>query len=607
MQQLYPCFGQSFLGLCAYNPAQPTPTYLTVGDAIAALGFMLAIQQLFKPIYRFRLRAYGLRILYLAWAVFAGALCAVVALLLPNLPLSHTGLFEYPITWELIGGLFIGLAYAVVAVVSLKPARLHSFNLMPFIRAAANELSAANDDDRVSFADDLLRDSRNLEKLIRYAAAFREAETHGATVEFERLRAAGLPAQIMGRPSTSAFYLFSHRRQLTKASAAGTFLHILADSEFCSVLVRKCPWLTASTLKMLADKNLHVEQAEPFVQEIARQGILSAESMIAKEIGYTGFGSVAVLSNSLFGTWFILSHYDPLENLAFNMPKGFSEGFVARLNNACKMMLETAIKHGDYWPNSYMHRVRSAYESLCHQWGFTRPKPLSVEYAVTLHMGIQRLYKLLLDGLTSLEWERKRSLFITDPKAFRLDLVDTIASIVYESLACVANTFLGADDDAWTHAISVVLDIYPPREAEPLGMNPLQQQLAVQLIDKLRDNMDGWYPAISRVLLATIGPYAGHPHVKKRTAHVILKDAVYRELQKLPALHAKSPEKVADFFPPSVTYDVGTNTITHTYRGGGTLSTDLGALNIPVVDLTNQQNWQVPAPAASRAEVRTNR
>jgi hypothetical protein len=85
MQQLYPCFDLSFLGLCAYNPAEPAPKYFTVGDAIAALGFMLAIQQPFKAAYRFRLRAYGLRILYLAGAVFLGALCSVVALL-PTTP-----------------------------------------------------------------------------------------------------------------------------------------------------------------------------------------------------------------------------------------------------------------------------------------------------------------------------------------------------------------------------------------------------------------------------------------------------------------------------------------------------------------------------------------
>ena len=121
-------------------------------------------------------------------------------------------------------GLFIGGAYAAVAVVSLKPARLHSFNLMPFVRAASSVLSAASDDDRVSLADDLLRDNRNLERLIRYALAFREAGMHGAMVEFDRLRAAGEPARITGRPPISAFYLFAHRRQLGKASAAGTSL-----------------------------------------------------------------------------------------------------------------------------------------------------------------------------------------------------------------------------------------------------------------------------------------------------------------------------------------------------------------------------------------------
>ena len=125
-------------------------------------------------------------------------------------------------------------------------------------------------------------------------------------------------------------------------------------------------------------------------------------------------------------------------------------------------------------------------------------------------------------------------------------------------------------------------------------MNPLQQQLAVQLIDKMRHNMEGWYPAISRVLLATIGPYRGNPQITKRTAHVILKDAVYKELQKLPALHAKSPKKIPDYFPSSVTYDAGKNTITHIYRGGSTLSTELAALDIPEIDLTDQSNWQTP-------------
>jgi hypothetical protein len=600
LSELFPCIGLSSLGLCAYNPAQPSLTYFTVGDAIAALGFTLAIQQLFKPIYLFRLRAYGLRIIYLLSAVFMGASCAIVAMVLPNLPISHKGILEYPIVWELMGGLLITVAYGIAAFISVRPARINPFNLLPFVRAALALLSAAIDDDRASFAEDVLRGG-NIERLIGYASAWRSAEMHGAHVEFERLRAISAPLQITGPPPISAFYLFAHRRELEAGSHAGTLLRIMSDPGFCSTLVRKCSFLTASTLDAISKKHIHADQAVPFVQEIAHQAILHDESMLAREVSYTGFGALPILSNSLFGSWFILSKYDPLGGIGFNVPETPSEGYVARLNGASQMILKTAIKGGDYWPQSYMYSVQRVYEQLSRHWSYARPGALPVAYTVTLHMGIARLYRVLLEGLDSLTWERKKSLFITDPKAMRRDIVDTIASIVYESLACIANTFNGVDDAAWTHAISVFLDVYPPHESEPVGMNPLQQQLAVQLIDKLRHNMDGWYPAISRVLLATIGPYAGQPQVSKRTAYVILKDAVYKELQKLPVLHAKSPERVADFFPASVAYDVSTNTITHTYRGGGTLSTDLGTLSISDVDLSDQQNWQMPEPTAGQA------
>src|ERR1035441_3341452 len=171
MQQLYPCFGLSILGLCAYNPAQPTPTYFTLGNAIAALGFTLAIQQLLKPIYLFRLRAFGLRIRCLLSFVFMGAFCAVVAMVLPNLPISHEGSFQYPIIWELFGGLLIGAAYGAAGFISLTPARIYPFNLVPFVRAAMALLSAASDDDRISFAEDLLL-GHNIERLINYASAW---------------------------------------------------------------------------------------------------------------------------------------------------------------------------------------------------------------------------------------------------------------------------------------------------------------------------------------------------------------------------------------------------------------------------------------------------
>jgi len=598
--EVFPCFGLQSLGMCAYNPAQPSFSYFSVGDAIAALAFTLAIQQLFKPIYLFRLRVYGLSITKLSIAVFAGAFCCIVAMILPNMPINHTGILEYPIFWELFGGLLIFGAYGTTAWVSLKPARIYALNLHTFVGAAASLLSEASDDDRVSFARDLFTGG-NFKRLFAYASAWTRAEWQASAVAFERLRETappGTPLTIAGRPRPSAFYLFAHRRELTAGRDAIALLQIISDPDFCAVLVRKCSWLTAAMLDMLAKDELHIDQAKSFVQEIANQAILNDDSMLAKETGYTGFGTVPYLSQALFGNWFILNRFEPLQGLGFKTPKAPSEGFVGRLNTAGKLMFTTAIKGGSYWGEHYIYGVQDAYEHVIRNSSYANQNPLSVEFRVTLHLGIRELYKMMGNALDRLSPDRRKSLFIRDKKKFTNDIVDALASIIYESLARIANDFRGADDNSWTHAISVIMDIYPQYESTiACGMDPLQQRVAIKLIDKLSNNMDGWYPAISRVLLSTIGPYAGGAPPANRTAFVILKDAVYRELQKLPALSTKHPDRLTDFFPPSVTYDIATNTLSHVYRDGRAIVTDLASLQIPEIDLLDERNWQLSGTA----------
>ena len=131
-------------------------------------------------------------------------------------------------------------------------------------------------------------------------------------VEFERLRAIGAPLQITGRPPITAFYLFAHRRELEAASLAGTFLGVISDPDFCSALVRKCPWRTFGALQNIAEKRIFVEQAVPFIQEIGRQAIINDDGLMAKEINYLGFGVLPLLSDILFTNVFILSNYHPL-------------------------------------------------------------------------------------------------------------------------------------------------------------------------------------------------------------------------------------------------------------------------------------------------------
>jgi hypothetical protein len=53
----YACLGFEALGLCDYDPAKPFTVYFAPGAAVGALAFTLAVQQLLKPVHRFRLSA----------------------------------------------------------------------------------------------------------------------------------------------------------------------------------------------------------------------------------------------------------------------------------------------------------------------------------------------------------------------------------------------------------------------------------------------------------------------------------------------------------------------------------------------------------------------
>src|SRR4030095_13650736 len=99
----FPCLGLTILGMCSYNPVQPANIYFSLGDVIAALGFTLAIQQFLKPIYLFRLQAYGITFKYLVVPIFLGFLSVIFAAILPSLPIIHHSPLGYPIVWELLG------------------------------------------------------------------------------------------------------------------------------------------------------------------------------------------------------------------------------------------------------------------------------------------------------------------------------------------------------------------------------------------------------------------------------------------------------------------------------------------------------------------------
>lgn len=600
MDTEFPCLGIEILGQCKYDPAAPNHIYFDMGSAIAALAFTLAIQQLLRPIYRFRLQALGLQLEHLILIIFLGIAAVVIAGLLPSLPITRNSTITYPIFWEAIGAIIIAGVYAFGAISVLQPAKIRNWNIIDFVQSSGQLLSEASDEDRVRFSEDLYH---NVESLFKYARAWGDAEMAAIHAEMERRRELGLKLSFRGRPPMSAFYYFAHRKSLERASYACSLFQIMADSRFCSTLVTSCPWNTARIIRSIVEKKLHIRDANHFIQELARQAIARSDSMIAREIGYDGFAHAPLLSKSLFSEPFILRHYRPLNKLSIESLSTDLDGYIARLNSASKMMLEVAISEREYWSAEYMYDVEQAYEQVSHKLGWEDRNEREESYPdVRWHMGIHDFCRVLSNGLAALPPRERKLLFADDRGEYRNDLVHTVAKIVYESLSSMANSFKGADDRYWHHAIGVMMDLFPRHDSEPEGMNPLQQQLAVMLIDKLDQNMDGWYPAMSRVLIATIGPYNRPSDHHRRTAFVILRDAVYEKLQRLPELHKKSPDKVSDHLPDNVKFHIASSTLTHEYRGGGVQQTQLSDLDIPHVDLMDATNWQLDEPGTASGQ-----
>jgi hypothetical protein len=152
---MHACLGLSWLGQCTYDPAAPASIYFSPGAAIGALAFTLAVHQLLRPIYRFRLSARYLRVRHLYIVVFAAAGATLIAALVPNFPVLHGGPWGYAIVWEVLATTLFVVAYGAVVLATVHPIRVRPRRIVQFARGVATLLSAANETDHTDLVDDL--------------------------------------------------------------------------------------------------------------------------------------------------------------------------------------------------------------------------------------------------------------------------------------------------------------------------------------------------------------------------------------------------------------------------------------------------------------------
>lgn len=555
--ELSDCLGIAWLGACNYDPTLPSPTYFTLGNAVAALAFTLTVQNFLKPIYRFRLYARYLSLGRLYITVFAAVLSCVVAATVPSIHVLHSGPWGYAIFWEFIAtGLFV-FAYGAVAFAVVRPIRVAEHRMDDFARGAARLLSASSETDHIDILPDI---EMSLPKVVELAR-FLEGETE------------------------SAFFDFIHRDKIEQASYAHTLLGVIADPAFCRTLVTKAPWATAGLVGVISRQKVHARATEMFVQELAHQAILAEESMLTRELGYNGFGTAPLLSESLFSSPVIVKRYNPLDMYVPN--DQLTPGIMKRFNAAAERLYLTLIDEKETRSAQSAHGVHRFYRSafsraylLQQDEGSDYRMVMEIQSAV--HNAIKIANKLMASqGAISYDQLYQRA----DEQRKRSDVLQTLVDTVFEGLESISNRFKGFSDPFWHLAIEAMHDGFKSIGVEPDGMTPFQQRLALLIVDKLQDNMRGYFPALSRVVLATIGPFEGAGHQPNMTAFNILRRAVYAELQGLPKFGLENPGKVLKYLPDNIVLDAHSGTITQTYSDGASAVTDLRALNLGLVNL----------------------
>lgn len=350
----------------------------------------------------------------------------------------------------------------------LRPPRVKANRYPQYVSEAAAFLAHATDKDRAEFSRDLLV---NIIDIVR-------ASTFG---EHKR--------------DVTAFFIFRHRYELHDAGYASSFLQLIAEPQFCSVLVSRTPWDVAAMLERLTEEKVHSVVAVDFVQEISRQAIIEPNSMMGRESGYQGFYAAPVLTNALFGSNFLRTYYEPLSFSGYGDFNSLDTERLARLRRVVKVQLSLALKGQDYWGDRSLLRIPDFLaSSLRAVREHSTENQRSFATVLQIYGCVTDTVKNVRKSLDELRQSDKQSdvehytsLFVRDSDGQgRASLLESATEIVTETLFTIANHFSDHDDIFWHLALEVLGEVFPHYGDIPAGVDPFQQRVMIKLVSKLK-------------------------------------------------------------------------------------------------------------------------
>ena len=529
--------------------------YFSIGDAVAGLGIFLIIPQFLKPIYFFRLRVIGIGLRTLYAMAGLGFICVVIAALVPWLPETVPSLIRAPLVWELAGASLYAACYTALGWVYIFPARANARSITQYVRAGSNLLASASEEDRVEFAADILA---NIKKLIKIAD------------------------QPPGAPSKSWFPFRPAKGEGESSAYSESFLRLLADPVFCKTLVIHLPWDAARLLKAFSEEKPKSQVGRVFVHQIIREWLLSAEMRGVSDIDWRTFSDAPEIADAAFGDTYLNRHYLPWESLSASDFHKIDAPLMERIEHASKLTIEDHVRDRFSYQSYNTARLQENFEILSRQiFLLKKTEPDITPCANILGRSIKTIVEATRRYCRSAEGEDGKALFASGDTVSGFSALDSIAELVISVLENTAHEFGGFEDKFWPMAREIWDATLPRFGTQQEGMDALQQRVTLKLIEKTRENMEGWYSPLPRLALAIIGPYAPKGESSERTAFKICRDMFYRELKAYPAFYEKDPERAKTFLPNNVRYDPATSVLIHVYSFGQEDHTNLNALDIP--------------------------
>jgi hypothetical protein len=529
--------------------------YFSIGDAVAGLGIFLIIPQFLKPIYFFRLRVIGIGLRTLYAAAGLGFICVVIAALVPSLPAAVPSVIRTPLVWELAGATLYAMCYTALGWVYIFPARTSTRSITQYVRAGSNLLASASEEDRVEFAADILA---NIKKLIRIADQPADAKSRAWFLKHRR----------QGEGETSAY--------------SESFLRLLADPVFCKTLVVRLPWDAARLLKAFSEAQPKTQVGRIFVHQLTREWLLSAETAGVGDIDWRAFSDAPELADAAFGDTYLNRHYLPWESFSASDFTKIDTGLMERIERAAKLTIDDHIRDRFSYQSYNTARLQENFEILSRQiFLLKKAEPDITPCANILGRSVKYIVESTRKYCRSAEGADGKALFASGDTVSGFSALDSIAELVISVLENTAHEFGGFEDKFWPMAREIWDATLPRFGTQQEGMDALQQRVTLKLIEKTRENMEGWYSPLPRLALAIIGPYAPKGETAERTAFKICRDMFYRELKAYPAFHDNDPERAKTFLPNNVRYDPATSELIHRYSFGQEDRTNLNALEIP--------------------------